>query len=262
MSSLSSRLARRVAGVHLRGVGALSRGRPLPLRYWLGARAPLGILSRQPHPLLPPEQRHTSTGATLAVPELRQLLANDELGTWALDQRTLEFLWECLGREQPSIIVEVGAGASTLVLARYAASRSVGAATARTVFSLEQGHDVKEKVEQRLKEQGLDEYVHVIHAPVSAQGTPEWGPELLREAFGSRRADWLLIDGPAGPEGCRAWTLPLLREFCHPGAHWFLDDSFRDGELRILREWSRLPGFAVEGIYPFGKGLATGRVTP
>jgi len=50
----------------------------------------------------------------------------------------------------------------------------------------------------------------------------------------------------------------MLAKFSHHGARWFLDDAFRDGELGILRKWQRLPGIEVNGIYPIGKGLATG----
>ena len=51
------------------------------------------------------------------------------------------------------------------------------------------------------------------------------------------------------------------RAFAVPGARWFLDDSFRDGELRVLNHWNRVHGIVVEGIYPIGKGLGVGIVT-
>ena len=55
-------------------------------------------------------------------------------------------------------------------------------------------------------------------------------------------------------------TLPQLAPLCAAGAKWFLDDSLRDGELRALQVWANLPGITVQGIYPLGKGLATGFV--
>src|SRR5262249_28776227 len=53
---------------------------------------------------------------------------------------------------------------------------------------------------------------------------------------------------------------PLLKLFLRPGARWFLDDGFRNSELYCLNAWSQMSWLTVDGIYPFGKGLATGRV--
>ena len=69
-----------------------------------------------------------------------------------------------------------------------------------------------------------------------------------------------MIDGPAGEIGCRTGTLPMLINHCSEWAKWCLDDAFRDGEVKILSQWSRLAGVEVEGIYPIGKGLGTGSV--
>ena len=117
---------------------------------------------------------------------------------------------------------------------------------------------MKKAIESRLLQHGLKDCVRVIHAPISEQGKYELDAKKLSEQLGPDKADWLLIDGPSGPEGCRVWTLPLLAKFCRSGTRWFLDDAFRDAEVRILGEWLRLPGVIVEGIYPVGKGLATG----
>jgi hypothetical protein len=54
----------------------------------------------------------------------------------------------------------------------------------------------------------------------------------------------------------------MLERFARPGARWFLDDAFRDGELDCLRGCHQLPRFAVVGIWPVGKGLAAGIVNP
>ena len=82
----------------------------------------------------------------------------------------------------------------------------------------------------------------------------------FQAALAHRKLDWVLIDGPVGRPGCRAYTLPDLAPYCRPGARWFLDDAFRDPELKILSNWSENPDFAVDGILPTEKGLATGTV--
>ncbi len=65
-------------------------------------------------------------------------------------------------------------------------------------------------------------------------------------------------DGPSGPVGCRLGTISMLAKFSHHGARSLLDNTFRDGELEILQKWQQLPNIEVNGIYPIGKGLATG----
>lgn len=233
---------------------------PIPLGYWLFVRSLVKFAFRSNDSLFPPYNVLTSTGETLRVPELRKLFKNIILGTWALDAAVIERLWKELRRDDPRIVVECGAGVSTLTMAKHMASRYSGCPDRPCVFSIEQDPQIKQEVENRLKESGLHDYVRIIHAPVSDSGKYELDASQLDAQLGSEKVDWLLIDGPAGPSGCRIWTLPALARFCKPDARWFLDDGFRDEELHTLLEWSSLPGLAVEGIYPIGKGLATGLV--
>ena len=119
---------------------------------------------------------------------------------------------------------------------------------------------MKEAVEKRLEACGLKQFVTILHAPISKRGDYQFDANELRKHLGSQEVDWLIIDGPAGPEGCRVSTLPFLARFCRPGARWFLDDAFRDGELKFLNHWDSIPGIEVERIYPIGKGLGAGVV--
>jgi hypothetical protein len=176
-----------------------------------------------------------------------------------VDASTITFLWKRMQQERPNIMVECGAGLSTLVLTKNAARRCFER-TSPSVYSLEQDLRIKDAIEKRLEACGLRNRAEVLHTPISERGNYEFDPQKLRERLGSGAIDWLLIDGPAGPDGCRVSTLPFLAKFCRPGARWYLDDAFRDGELQTLNDWRRLPGIVVEGIYPIGKGLATGTV--
>jgi hypothetical protein len=250
----------KLTSLHLRILRSLQSERSIPLGYWLKFGSIVKMVFRCPDALLPLYGSLKSTGESLKVPELRQLLRNDILGLWALDGTTINFLWKRLQHDRPKIILECGAGVSSLILAKYAASYGSGRSDAPTIFSLEQDLQIKKAVESRLEEYGLGGYVQIVFAPISASASYEVDAEEFSKQLGSRKADWLLIDGPAGPKGCRKWTLPLLAKFCRSGARWYLDDAFREGELRILREWQHWPGFAVEGIYPIGKGLGTGVV--
>ena len=260
LGALGKRLHRKLIGSHLRLLKLAQVKRPVPLSYWLSLRIAVKTIFRSPDPLSVPYDVLENTGASLKSPDLQRLLWNDVLGTWALDVPTIDFLWERMERDTPKIIIECGAGISTLVLARYATNHSSGSGNHPLVVSLEQSSEVKQETESRLAKDGLSKHIRILHVPVSEQGRYELETDQLALQLGEEKVDRLLIDGPAGPDGCRVWTLPLLSKLCRPGARWFLDDAFRDGELSVLREWCRLPGVVVEGIYPIGKGLATGVV--
>lgn len=255
--STRERFRRRVIGWHLRALQFLYK-RPVPLNYWLFFRSALQVIAHSPNPLFPAADFFGSIGPSLPVQELNELLRNETLGGWALDGDTISFLWEGIQQDRPKVVMECGAGVSTLVLAKSLAHHGFG--STNSVFSIEQDVQVKEMIESRLESGGLKNHVEILYAPVSEQGRYRLDAKMLREYLGSEKVDWLIIDGPAGPEGCRASTLPSLARFCRPGARWFLDDAFRDGELRILDQWDRLHGIVVDGIYPIGKGLAVGTV--
>lgn len=260
LDTLGKRLHRKLIVSHLELLRFAQVKRPVPLNYWLALRMAAKILFRSEDPLSVPYDVLENTGASLKSPELQRLLWNDVLGTWALDIPTIDFLWQRMERDTPKIIIECGAGISTLVLARHVTNHGHRSGNYPLVVSLEQSSHVKQETESRLAKEGLSNHIRILHVPVSEQGRYDVEPDQLAFQLAEEKVDWLLIDGPAGPDGCRVWTLPLLAKLCRPGTRWFLDDAFRDGELNVLREWSRLPGVVVEGIYPIGKGLATGVV--
>ena len=254
------RLIRGLINCHRRALGLFYEKRPVPLSYWLFFRSAVQVLSRSPDPLFSTQNYSQSSGASLPIQELAEVLRDDLLGVWALDGDTISFLWKVIQRDRPKVIVECGAGVSTLVFAKGLQKYGFGSTNFASLLSIEQNLWFKEAVEHRLEACGLKDCVTVLHTPISKEGDYQLDANHLREHLGSEKVDWLIIDGPAGPEGCRLSTLPFLARFCRPGARWFLDDAFRDGELGMLNQWSSLSGIVVEGIYPFGKGLATGIV--
>jgi hypothetical protein len=244
---------------HLAALRLVHQNKPIPLAYWSALRSVLRYVTQADDPLFPPGEFTKGTSLSLKARELQDLLSNDVLGLWSLDTRTIDFLWHWMLVNRPQITIECGAGVSTLVLATYLGllgqSRDCG------VFSVEQDLSTKNEVEGRLVKSGMSDRVQILYAPLGREPRYEIDTANLSGLLRSRKADLLLIDGPSGPSGCRVWTLPLLAPFCRPGATWFLDDAFRDGELRVLNTWSRLPGVSVVGIYPIGKGFARGVIT-
>lgn len=244
----------------LRGVRAFSGDRPIPLGVWLGMHALLRRIAPYSDPLTPPQRGRPYTGAHLRTPVLRDLLRDDLLGTWALDVESIDFLWQRLMRDRPAVVVEFGAGVSSILLAIYAATRRTHDGSPALVISFEQDAREQERVEGRLRRVGLGDALHILPLTVDAAGYSSCDETELSRLLAGSRIDWALLDGPAGPDGCRIWTLPLIAAHCRPGTRWFLDDALRSSELQVLRQWQNWPGLHVAGIYPLGKGLGEGIV--
>lgn len=235
-----------------------------------GQRVSLGsALNRQraaPSSLGVPAWRTISTGAKLHNPYLAERLQQEELGTWALDAQTLNFLEREIARLRPQTIWEFGAGLSTLCLARYL-FELWGDADRPRVFSVEQNAWQVEKSQTQLVVYGLENSVRILHAPLKQQTVEGFETECydlpdtrLTEFLGNTRPDIILIDGPSGDGPVRFGTLPLLRAYAAPKAEFYLDDAFRPEELEVAERWSALPYLAVNGLRKIGKGLLTGQV--
>jgi hypothetical protein len=240
---------------HLRVLRALRGHRPVSFTYWSVAHRIARWLRATEDPLF--EEPAPILGRALSHPTLRELLEHDQLGAWSLDPRTIDLVWAHLHRHRPRTIIECGAGVSTLVIGKY--FEACGGD--RSSLSLEQDAPYKEQIEARLLTHGMQRWCRVIHAPLSADDFYQIDHAAVAAELGARKADLLLLDGPSGRPGCRVWTLPVLAPFCRPGTRWFLDDAFRDGEMSVLRAWSRLRGVSVDGIYPVVKGFATGVIS-
>jgi Methyltransferase domain len=250
----------RVSYLHLEFLRRVGGTKPIPLWYWSFCLRLAGIFSSGPDLLFPPYEFLRSSGESLKIEELNTLLMNDTLGEWSLDAQTIVLLWEILHRVKPKLVVECGAGISTLVLARYAALASSEGESC-CIVSLEQDFETTQSVRLRLSSVSLDRFVQVVHSPLDANDNYSLHNfEKVLARLPRKCIDFLVIDGPAGAIGCRLETLPMLLGHCLGGAKWFLDDAFRDGEMRILHQWSRLASIEVEGIYPIGKGLGAGSI--
>jgi predicted O-methyltransferase YrrM len=205
-----------------------------------------------------------SVGKYLNNPYLARILADDELGTWALDVDTLNLLESEIRSKHPKAILEFGCGISTICLARYMYELYQQDDVPR-VYSIEQDRDHAQAVTTRLSQLGLGRLVKVIYAPLQGQmiegiflrcyQLPAEVGTLL-----SDKVDFIVIDGPAAEDGARFGTLPLVKSYIKGDAVFFLDDALRDGELQTGWLWSKLPYVDVWGVYLIGKGLLAGLV--
>lgn len=234
------------------------RGQPITLDQILRRKSAGASLSV-------PAWRTISTGAKLRNAYLAEQLKQEELGTWALDARTLNFLEQEIIRLRPQTIFEFGTGLSTLCLARYLFELWEDSSRPR-VFSVEQNEWQVEKSLRQITTHGLEDSVRILHAPLTVQTIEGLATECydlpdmrLTEFLNGTRPDMVLVDGPSGEGTVRFGTLPLLHAHTAPQAVFYLDDAFRPEELDVAERWNRLPYLSLLSLRKIGKGLLVGQ---
>jgi len=145
-------------------------------------------------------------------------------------------------------VLELGAGASTVLLARLLAQEGGRLAAVE--------HDAAWAawVSARLAREGLEDTARVVHAElVPYGGALPWyaaaGVAAALDAAGGA-PDLLIVDGPPadgpGQGAARAPALPALQEDLAPGATVILDDAVRPGESEVLERWERETAWRFE----------------
>ena len=167
---------------------------------------------------------------------LRRLdLADDalpHLGSWKADTRFLSHIVDAIEELRPAVVVELGCGASSLVIAKALAKFGGG-----RFISFDQHQEFVTSTARWLASQGIS--ADLRHAPL---GLPpgEW-PGLWYQLYDvPSDIGMLVFDGPP-------WALhPLVRgaaESLFPrladGARILLDDAARPGERLVARRWQK-----------------------
>jgi predicted O-methyltransferase YrrM len=162
-------------------------------------------------------------------------------------------------------IVELGSGASTVLLARLLREQGDGA----TLDAIE--HDARWAawVTERLAREGLESVATVTLAPLAPHplgldGLPWYAAEPLAAALAGVPVDLLIADGPPayapGMGLARYPALPALLPHLAPDAVVVLDDIVRDGESQVLQRWERETAFRFERRE--AEAIALGRRDP
>jgi predicted O-methyltransferase YrrM len=198
-------------------------------------------------------------GTQASKDELRQRvsLAPDALpylGGWKADTFLLNRLVDLIEEGKPQTIVELGCGATTLVLAKALQMHSaVG-----KLISYDQNADFVVAVEGWLCSQGVT--ADLRHAPLTERQS-DWPGLWYKLEDIPASIDLLVIDGPP-------WAVhPFVRGAAEilfsrlaPGGVVVLDDAARPGERVVARRWKRRWGDIQFELERGGsKGMLIGR---
>lgn len=154
------------------------------------------------------------------------------LGSWKADTGFLHHILDAIETIRPRVVVELGAGASTLVCAKALTFHGGG-----TLVSYDQHADFVKATADWLRQEGVE--ADLRHAPLS-RNNGDWPGSWYELHDLPDVIDLLIIDGPP-------WTVhPLVRgaadalfERLGPGGMVLLDDAARPGERMIARRWKK-----------------------
>lgn len=174
------------------------------------------------------------------------------LGSWKADTGYLSLIVDHIKATHPGSVVELGAGASSLVTAKALQRHGGGRLT-----SLDQHSGFVRATRDWLRDQGVDAALHAVPLrPAPADWHGAWYdtspvPDVI---------DLLLIDGPP-------WSIhPFVRGAAETlfdrlpvGGTVMLDDAARPGERVIAARWRRRwPNFRFELVNRGTKGTLIG----
>ena len=159
-------------------------------------------------------------------------------GGWAASTDLLDELLRVVATREPRLIVELGSGLSTLVLAAALRRRGAG-----RLLAVEAEEAYAERTRTLLRAQGLSAWATVRTVPLidldfEGQSRPWYDTALLADLAA---IDLLFIDGPPTERrtDIRYPALPFFWPRLNAGAVVLLDDADRPAEQSIARQWQR-----------------------
>lgn len=157
------------------------------------------------------------------------------------------FLFQLIRRHRPKLVMELGSGSSTVLLA--AALRANGGGR---LISVEHDATHAKRTAQVLEQAGLSSWVQPVVAPLVERRVGDrafnwYGLDPLLRTF-NEKIDFLFVDGPPGKMQSlsRYPALPILQQYLAPGALVFVDDGGRADEMHMIKLWRELQVVAFE----------------
>jgi predicted O-methyltransferase YrrM len=214
---------------------------------WLDRRRRLAI-ERAQRALATIEHDHRQAEALIRLYQMispRQPLALSN--AFAASPDLLERLVSVIRERRPSLVLELGSGTSTVVMAYALEQLGSG-----RIISIDHDAVFAERVAEVLAEHRLQGIAEIRHAPlveIDIDGAMmQWYDPLVFNGIDS--IDLLLVDGPPGQLGplARYPAMPILKPRLRPEALVILDDGDRAGERGAVARWCSEFGVRAEHL--------------
>jgi len=180
---------------------------------------------------------------------------------WAGSPDFLLHIYRHILENKPKLVVELGSGVSTLVIA--SALKRTGSGKLISLDHLEQ---FALETERNLKQRDLSDLAQVVIAPLS-----EWSPSQATSlgnvwnwysvpalSIDPETIDLLVVDGPPAISGkyARYPALPYFFDQIADGGYVLLDDMVRSDEKTAADAWAQEFGLSLKILKDYEKGLA------
>lgn len=178
------------------------------------------------------------------------------LGGWSIDPFLGRYLVQHITNEKPNTILELGSGASTLIIAKTLQLINTENRIHIAVDHEEKYLNISREC-ARINE--LEDQVNWLHCPLAnyKEFGKLWYSELV-EHLQDKKIDLLIVDGPPGPlqPHSRYPALPIIYPFLNEHCTIILDDAIREQEQEIVEKWiSEYPEFS-SSLCLDGHGMA------
>lgn len=161
-------------------------------------------------------------------------------GDWAIEEKAALLISHKVASLRPSIIVELGSGVSTIIMAKTV--EKLGLNT--KIYSIDSDEIFLRETQNRVKAEKLSNYrsINFVYAPLKkyvVSGKSYRWYDIKKEALDFDKIDILFVDGPPGSvnKNARYPAVPLLNDYLGPGTVIILDDSKRKEEKEIADSW-------------------------
>lgn len=198
--------------------------------------------------------------ARLTLDELQRGVANWKIATsFSITPAFLMRAAQEILQQHPGLVVELGAGVSTVVLARIIRAHELPV----KFVSIEHDADYAQMVSDELRREGLLDHVKLLHCPLEPTTVEGYSglwyetDVLFALIEQTERIGLLLVDGPPKRHGrdIRFAAVPAVREKMAAASLVLLDDAGRGSERRTLWRWNRMVPGATTNFDPAARGI-------
>lgn len=170
-------------------------------------------------------------------------------GQWAMEPVHLFNLLAHIQSTETNVLVECGAGASTLIIGNLLRQKGQG-----HIFSLEENLEWHRFMSRHIESQNLGSHVTLVHAPlepyaINGEDLVEWySMERAKEVLSQiDHIDVLIVDGPKSISALSRFpALPVFLPKINSDTLLILDDVNRSHEQAVLSEWQKLCALEID----------------
>lgn len=163
------------------------------------------------------------------------------LGIWAMEPVALVNMISMVQSNQYNVIVECGAGISTLLLGKVLRQQGFG-----HLYAIEEDERWFRFMARLVVEQELDNVVELVYAPIESNDSieiePLWYSTTVVNQIIDRfdHIDLLIVDGPKSVTPLSRYpALPFFASRVDNRTLIVFDDVERDYEREVLRQWEK-----------------------